>query len=181
MGKFKWENGTLVSKAKVEVSGQIYEVEPEQYSGTTPLTAENLNQMQDGIYEDIDKNKENISSLKYNVETNGAEVKTGRMIDGKEEYVKRYEGEIESVSGQVNTKAQLKMPLGFNLTDVTIVEMKSYIVSNTNNIFNLDTSNFNGGNNYMLLSATENTITISCDSINYNNKAVVMLYYVKNN
>lgn len=181
MGKFTWQNGTLVTPARVEVGGQVYDVTPEQYSGQTPLSAENLNQMQDGIYEDIDKNKNDISSLKYNVETNGSEVRTGRMIDGKEEYVKRYEGKIESVSGQVKTKAQLKMPLGFNLTDVTIVEMKSYIVSGTNNIFNIDTSNFNSGNNYMLLSATENTITISCDSINYNNKAVVMIYYVKNN
>lgn len=181
MGKFTWQNGTLVTPARVEVGGQVYDVTPEQYSGQTPLSAENLNQMQDGIYEDIDKNKNDISSLKYNVETNGSEVRTGRMIDGKEEYVKRYEGKIESVSGQAKTKAQLKMPLGFNLTDVTIVEMKSYIVSNTNNIFNIDTSNFNGGNNYMLLSTTENTITISCDSMNYNNKAVVMIYYVKNN
>ena len=121
-----------------------------------------------------------LNVLNYNVITNGQAVKTGRKIDGKDEYVKRYQGTIKTVSGQVKTKAQLKMPLGFNLTDVTIVEMKSYIASNTNNIFNIDTSNFNGGNNYMLLSATENTITISCDSINYNNKAVVMLYYTIN-
>ena len=42
-----WEDGTLVSKAKVEVSGQIYDVEPEQYTGTTPLSAANLKEMED--------------------------------------------------------------------------------------------------------------------------------------
>ena len=42
-----WQNGTLVSKAKVEINGVIYEVEPEEYSGSTPLSAENLIQMED--------------------------------------------------------------------------------------------------------------------------------------
>lgn len=50
MAKFNWQNGTLVSKAKVEIGGQIYDVEPEQYSGQTPLSAENLNAMQEAIF-----------------------------------------------------------------------------------------------------------------------------------
>ena len=55
MAKFIWQDGTLVSKAKVEIGGVIYEVDPEEYSGATPLSASNLNSMQDGIYEDIDE------------------------------------------------------------------------------------------------------------------------------
>lgn len=183
MAKFEWQNGTLVSKAKVEIDGKIYEVEPEQYSGQTPLSAENLNQMQDGIYEDIDKNKSDINSLKYNVITNGSEVKTGRMIDGKEEYVKRYEITINSVS-ENKTKAKGKASLGFNLADVTVTEFSAYIISNTNNIFNVDTNNYNAGydsgSNYINISSAENSITINCNSANYRNKAVVMIYYVKN-
>lgn len=46
MNKIGWQNGTLVSKAKVEIGGTIYEVEPEEYSGATPLSAENLTQME---------------------------------------------------------------------------------------------------------------------------------------
>lgn len=46
LGKIGWENGALISKAKVEINGQIYEVEPEEYSGTTPMSAENLKQME---------------------------------------------------------------------------------------------------------------------------------------
>lgn len=45
--KIGWQNGTLVSKAKVEIGGTIYEVDPEEYSGATPLSAENLIQMED--------------------------------------------------------------------------------------------------------------------------------------
>ena len=52
MAKFVWQDGTLVSKAKVEVGGTIYEVVPEEYSGTTPLSASNLNTMVDSIYSD---------------------------------------------------------------------------------------------------------------------------------
>lgn len=44
-----WQNGTLVSKAKVEIDGVIYEVEPEEYTGSTPLSAENLIKMENNI------------------------------------------------------------------------------------------------------------------------------------
>lgn len=47
MAKFNWQNGTLVTPARVEIGGQVYDVTPEQYSGQTPLSAENLNQAQD--------------------------------------------------------------------------------------------------------------------------------------
>jgi hypothetical protein len=53
MAKFIWQDGVLVSKAKVEVDGTIYEVDPEEYSGTTPLSASNLNAMVDQTYEDL--------------------------------------------------------------------------------------------------------------------------------
>lgn len=55
MAKFVWQDGTLVSKAKVEVGGTIYEVDPEEYSGSTPLSASNLNTMVDNIYDDMTK------------------------------------------------------------------------------------------------------------------------------
>ena len=64
MAKFTWQDGTLVSKAKVEINGTIYEVDPEEYSGATPLSASNLNAMQDGIYDDINPLEEDINLLK---------------------------------------------------------------------------------------------------------------------
>lgn len=53
MAKFVWQDGTLVSKAKVEINGTIYEVDPEEYSGSTPLSASNLNAMVDSTYSDL--------------------------------------------------------------------------------------------------------------------------------
>lgn len=58
MNKINFQNGTLVSKAKVTVNGTVYEVEPAEYEGTTPLSAEVLNQMQDNIETDINEKKQ---------------------------------------------------------------------------------------------------------------------------
>lgn len=41
-----WEDGTLVSPAKVNVGGTVYEVEPEVVTGTTPTSAENFKKME---------------------------------------------------------------------------------------------------------------------------------------
>ena len=49
-----FSNGTLVSNAKVNVEGTIYDVEPAQYEGTTPLSASNLNQLQTNLYDYVD-------------------------------------------------------------------------------------------------------------------------------
>lgn len=50
-----FNNGTLVSNAKVEIGGTIYDVEPAQYEGTTPLSANNLNQLQTNLYDYVDE------------------------------------------------------------------------------------------------------------------------------
>jgi hypothetical protein len=114
MAKFTWQDGTLVSKAKVEIGGVIYDVEPEEYSGTTPLSAANLNAMQDGIYEDLgDK-----SQLKTNSKTNLVnainsiidaeiystdEIKTNKVwIDGKPIYQKVLQVTASSNLNQFN-------------------------------------------------------------------------------
>lgn len=57
-----FSNGTLRKKAQVEIDGTTYEVEPAQYDGTTPLSANNLNLLQTNLYDYIDEenlNKQN--------------------------------------------------------------------------------------------------------------------------
>ena len=89
MAKFNWQNGTLVTPARVEINGEVHDVTPAQYSGQTPLSAENLIAMQDGIYEDIDANASEIDGLKYNLVDNASPILTGRKINGKDEYIIR--------------------------------------------------------------------------------------------
>ena len=55
MNKIPFEDGTKTQKAYVAVNGQNYPVTPAVWSGTTPLTAYNLNNMQDNIEEAIEK------------------------------------------------------------------------------------------------------------------------------
>ena len=50
-----FQNGTLIQKATVEIDGNIYEVEPAQYDGTTPLSANNLNLLQTNLYDYVDE------------------------------------------------------------------------------------------------------------------------------
>lgn len=49
MEKMQFENGTLVTPAKVTIDGVDHTVTPAVYEGNTPFTAENINQMQDNI------------------------------------------------------------------------------------------------------------------------------------
>ena len=49
MQKINWENGIVTKDAYVTIDGTEYSVTPEEYEGNTPLSAENLNLMQDNI------------------------------------------------------------------------------------------------------------------------------------
>ena len=44
-----WEDGTLVTPARVEVGGVTYDVTDAEYSGTTPLSAQNLKKMENNF------------------------------------------------------------------------------------------------------------------------------------
>lgn len=54
MNKITFQDGTKVSDAIVTIDNIDYPVTPATYSGTTPLTASNLNLMQDNIEEVFD-------------------------------------------------------------------------------------------------------------------------------
>ena len=56
-----WQDGTLISKAKVEIDGTIYDVEPEQYSGQTPLSSANLKKMEDNTEKAINEVNTNLN------------------------------------------------------------------------------------------------------------------------
>lgn len=57
MQKIDWENGTVIDEAHVIIDSQRYNVVPEEYDGATPISAENLNEMQDNIEAEINSVK----------------------------------------------------------------------------------------------------------------------------
>lgn len=60
MNKIPFEDGTKTQEAYVTVNGQNYPVTPAVWSGTTPLKAQNLNQLQSNIEEAINEMQNNI-------------------------------------------------------------------------------------------------------------------------
>ena len=68
MEKIPFEDGTKIKDAVVEINEQEYTVTPAQYTGNTPLTAANLNLMQDNIEKAID---DTVLGVKISENTNG--------------------------------------------------------------------------------------------------------------
>lgn len=142
------------------------------------VIGEDINELKDKLNSAIQA----INSITYNVETNGQAVLTGRQIDGKDVYLKRYKVDITS-GGSSPTQAQGTADLGFTLSDVTIAELIGYIVSNTNNVFSLDTNNYTAGNLGAVnvsLQTLNNTLLVRANNSNYNNYAVVDIYFTYN-
>ena len=106
MNKINFQNGTLVSKAKVTINGTVYEVEPAEYEGTTPLNAENLNQIQTNAENAINTVQSNLNTTNQNIEnltTYSTEEKVvGTWIDGKPIYRKVIESTVANIESVIN-------------------------------------------------------------------------------
>ena len=129
MDKIPFVDGTKISNAKVTINEQEYEVTPAQYSGTTPVSAFNLNKMQnnientlvkvsatepepkadvwiqhgDDVEDDILVNDNGVyNSVVIQNITTGVEFKTKKVIDGHQIYAKYID------LGQLPSSAQSK-------------------------------------------------------------------------
>ena len=71
MTKIPFQDGTKTQEAYVTIDGQNYQVTPAMWQGTTPLKAQNLNQMQDNIEEAINIQRATVTlSSTVNANTN---------------------------------------------------------------------------------------------------------------
>ena len=159
-----WWNGE-----KVVVNGDLYIADKEGENPQNILTEINK------LITDNSKNKESINLLSYNVETDGDAVKTGRKIDGKDEYVKRY-----SFVG-TNSAGDHKKSLGFSMNDYTITNFEATVFANTNNVFSIN-SGINSANTYdyvIQCIASDNTLLFRTYNANFK-KVYVNVYYISN-
>ena len=112
-----------------------------------------------------------IEVLQYNLVDNGPEILTGRYYNGSPEYIVRIiVDNLNSGNNSVNVP--------FDVTNINVIELSGIVVSNSNNIFSLDTSNFNSGYNYTYLNSSENKLWVNCNSGNYKT-AYVNIRYTK--
>lgn len=104
-----WEDGTLVSNAKVNVQGTIYEVEPEQYSGSTPLSAENLKAMEDNTETAI-----NEVDTKYEPEIMYAKLNTEMSVAASYINITNWVQENKSGNNLTIKNGEIKIGAGIN-------------------------------------------------------------------
>lgn len=110
----------------------------------------------------------------YDLETDGAEVKTGRTIDSKDEYVKRYSIDNIGTAG-VYTKS-----LGFTLSDVTITKLDGVAYSNSNNWFPISIGDFGGSTNYanlVFLRDSDDSIILQTATPNFQIAHIEIRYF----
>ena len=121
MNKIPFEDGVKLKNATVTINGQEYEVTPAQYSGTTPISAFNLNKMQDNIENAkaersdveyhgilINQLREKVLNLEDNTEDSGWQTAslTGdfKAYQDNSKYTPRYRkiGKVVEISGVVS-------------------------------------------------------------------------------
>lgn len=111
-----------------------------------------------GIAHEQRKLSDILNEINYNLITNGDAVKTGRKIDGKLEYIKRF-----GFTGLNATPQTYSRKLGFELSDAIIVGFEGSSKSNSNNWFYFtDTgATSTAWGLYFALYDTDNTIRIT--------------------
>lgn len=128
MNKINFQNGTLISPAKVEVDGVVYEVIPAQIDGTTPINASNLNQLQTNIENAINGVIENVNALRA-YSTN--EKVVGTWVDNKPLYEKTLFA--NKVSG-----TDLVIPIASNIDVSFVVSGSLNCIADEGNRYSLD-------------------------------------------
>lgn len=111
-----------------------------------------------------------------NLTTDGNAVKTGRKIDGKTEYVKRYSFKRTESSAQVISKN-----LGFVLDDVIITKIDGTTISNSSNWFNANLGDYlqnTGFANKIQLFNSSNTVEVEINA-NFDTVFVEIWYISK--
>lgn len=117
-------------------------------------------------------------ATKVSITTDGSAVKTGRIIDGHEEYVKRY-----YIPTPVQQNPAYWVSSGLQLSQINIIKIEGTIVSTTNgNTFSVQNPNYNGGYVYCYYNGQYDRIGVNCSTQNYQSTgAYVNLYFTYKN
>lgn len=148
MDKMQFENGVLVTPAKVVIDGVEHEVTPAVYEGKTPFSAENINQMQDNIERAIPAVKDNLES---DSATDALSAKQGKVLKDaiKTKYILATVGDAQTISGGYEVSLNMVV---FNNTNCVLENGKIKIGSGINKIktsSSIFVDNWPMGTNYL--------------------------------
>lgn len=133
MDKVPFEDGTLVKEAYVIIDGEEHEVIPEEYTGKTPLSAHNLNKMQDNIEKSINEE----ALIKY-LEIQGNSIQKTRS--GKNKFIPLQDGNNSGIAITKNEDGT------YNITGTATANIEHVA------FVDLDESEIENGETYILSS-----------------------------
>lgn len=140
-------------------------------AGGTPLSAENLNQMQDNIENAINE------SIKTKIIT-GQEAETNEFIDEKKVYTRSY------IITSIPDNSTIDCDLGFNMSDVTIWQIIGLIKNQLGNCFPLTSGDIGAEDSASVrlsINASTNKIIIKTINANFiGGEARATIKYTKN-
>lgn len=178
MDKINFQNGILVAKAKVTINGTVYEVEPEEYEGTTPLNAENLNQIQTNAENAVNTVQSNLNTTDQNIEDlttySTTEKVVGTWIDGKPIYRKVIDFGI--LPNSTNKEVQ------HNISNLqNFVKIDGIAIRNDNNFWQAIPLTYRSADTSYntALTVTQSKVVITCDADRSMFNGYVILEYTK--
>lgn len=110
----------------------------------------------------------NLITSEYNLITDGSPIKTGRKIDGKDEYVVK----VNAGSGPNNTNKQIQ----FNTSNMIITDY--YVIGISNNNETIYAPNSATGNNYFNIFFSNNEINLSTNQDRSRFTCYVYIFYI---
>lgn len=144
-----------------------------EWTEETPVTANNMNEMENILNGNITSSIAN----QYNLISDSDAVKTGRQIDGKDEYVKRFH------FTEINSVSTFSKNLGFTLNDVIITSYDAWAYTNSSNWMPMPMGDFSNATGYAIrfgLIDTSNTLQLNTINTNFSN-AYINIYYIYRN
>lgn len=176
MNKINFQNGILVAKAKVTINGIVYEVEPAEYEGTTPLNAENLNQIQTNAENAINTVQSNLNTTNQNIENlttySTTEKVVGTWIDGKPIYRKVITQNVSNMSSEVDINLGTT-DVGVFVNGRVLVDTSDYTsIVNSQSTLTYYIRNF-------VFRKTNNTVTVATNITGISGTIYVIIEYTK--
>ncbi len=98
-----------------------------EWDENIPVTANNMNEMQNIINGNVDERMP-----KYNLVTGGSAIKTGRQIDGHDEYVKRV-----TLTGLPGNNVTKTWASGISMTNLIMTDLIITVKTGANNWFKI--------------------------------------------
>lgn len=142
----------------------------------TIVNGKNINDLETIIQQRVNQVVDATLLGRYNLVTDGPEVKTGRTIDGKDEYTKRYS------FTNINAAGTYAKSLGLTLNSINITDIHGEAFSNSSNWFSIPMGDVNNVTTWTMrfeLTNSSNSVTLITINGNFSKAFITICYTYK--